>query len=339
MKTTTKKTIKTILFTLLIVALTACGSEESNSNGQKKEEIVFGNGDWDSVRFHTALAQYIVENGYGYETDAVTGSTPITLTGLKNGDVDAYMEVWTGNSSELYDEIIESGEVVELGVNFDDNAQGFYVPTFVIEGDDKRGIDPIAPDLKTVADLAKYPELFQDPENPDKGRIMGGPSGWDATMIMEEKVSTYGLDDKYNFFKPGSAAALAASIETAFQKGEPWVGYYWEPTWITGKYDLTLLEEPQFSQEKWDNGYGSEFPPNEVVVAATQSLPERAPEVAQFLTDYQSSSLLTAEALAYMQENDAQINDAVIWFLEEKEDVWTTWVDEEVEAEVKDSLQ
>lgn len=348
MKNVLSKGMKTVLFSLLIVALTACGANtgstgqeegQQNAEGQTtKEPIIFAGGDWDSVLFHNALAQYIVSVGYGYETDEIPGSTPASITGLQNGDLDVYMEVWKGNSAELYNKVIESGDVVELGINFDDNAQGFYVPTYIIEGDPERGIEPVAPDLKSVEDLKKYPQLFQDPENPDKGRVMGGPSGWDATTIMEQKLKTYGLDEMYTFFMPGSAAALATSIETAYQQGEPWVGYYWEPTWISGKYELTLLEEPAYSEELWSNGYGSQFPPNEVAIAANKSLPERAPEVADFLGKYKTSSALTAGALAYMQDNEATVEDAAKWFLTEHGDVWTTWVPEDVASKIKESL-
>jgi glycine betaine/proline transport system substrate-binding protein len=342
MKTFLKKGIKIILFSIVIIALTACGTngqEEGQQNQGNKEPIIFANGDWDSVRFHTALAQYIVKNGYGFETDSLASSTPASLTGLQNGDLDVYMEVWKGNSSDIYNKIIESGDVVELGINFDDNAQGFYVPTYVIEGDKERGIEPMAPDLKSVEDLKKYPELFKDPENPDKGRILGGPAGWDATRIMEQKVKTYGLDEMYTFFMPGSGTALATSIESAIQKGDPWVGYYWEPTWISGKHDLTLLEEPEFSEEKWNNGYGSQFPPNEVAIAAHKSLPERAPAVADFFKKYHTSSSLTAEALAYMQDNEASVEEAAKWFLEEHQVIWTKWVPEDVATKITESLK
>ena len=59
-----------------------------------------------------------------------------------------------------------------IATNFNDNSQGLYVPTYVIEGDAERGIEPVAPDLKTVEDLAKYPELFQDPEDDRRAELL-----------------------------------------------------------------------------------------------------------------------------------------------------------------------
>ena len=51
---------------------------------------------------------------------------------------------------------LDKGTIIKLSTNFDDNSQGLYVPTYVIEGDKERGIEAVAPDLKTVEDLAKY---------------------------------------------------------------------------------------------------------------------------------------------------------------------------------------
>jgi len=60
------------------------------------------------------------------------------------------------------------GTAIDLGPNFPDSTQGWYVPTYVIKGDKERGIEPMAPDLKTVEDMPKYWELFQNPQIPGK---------------------------------------------------------------------------------------------------------------------------------------------------------------------------
>jgi len=35
-------------------------------------------------------------------------------------------------------------------------------------------------------------------------------------------------------FSPGSGSVLQAVIAGVYEKGEPIVAYYWEPTWIMG---------------------------------------------------------------------------------------------------------
>lgn len=345
MKIFRKKRNMQFLLVLLIgismIGLTACGgNQEQGDVGEnaKKPKLVLGDAGWDSFMFHNEVAKLIIENGYGYETTVTMGSTPATFTGLKNGDIDIYMETWSSNIA-TYDEDVASGDILELSTNYNDNAQGFYVPTYVIKGDPERGIEPMAPDLKTVKDLAKYWEVFKDEEDPSKGRIYGAIPGWEIDTAMREKVKTYGLDENYNYFGPGSDAALASSIAAAYEKGEPWVGYYWEPTWVMGKYDMTLLEDEPYSEELWNNGYACEVPAVDVTVAVHKDMPEKAPEVVDFLKNYQTSSKLTSEALAYMQDNEAEADEAAKWFLKEHEDLWTKWVSEEVADKVKKAIQ
>ena len=71
------------------------------------------------------------------------------------------MEIWTSNIAEIYHDALDSGDVTELGVNFDGNTQRLICSTFVIKGDAARGIEPMAPGLKTVKDLAEYWQVFR----------------------------------------------------------------------------------------------------------------------------------------------------------------------------------
>ncbi len=337
------KVFLVLLLSFTLILATACSpTEESPGDDQvaKKETLVFADAGWDSIRFHNDVAKLIIENGYGYPTDVTMGSTSATFTGFTNGDIDIYMEAWVQNIEEIYNEAIESGDIIEVSTNFNDNAQGLYVPTYVIKGDAERGIEPMTPELKTVKDLAKYPEVFKDIEDPGKGRIYGAIPGWSVDEILRTKIETYGLDEMYNYFSPGSDTALSSSIVGAYEKGEPWVGYYWEPTWITGKYDLTLLEDEPFSEELWENGYASEWMPVDVTVAVYKDMLESAPEVVEFLKNYETSSQMTSAALAYMQDNEgATTEDAAKWFLNEHEDLWTNWVEEDVATKVKEAIQ
>ncbi|WP_430787927.1 ABC transporter substrate-binding protein [Virgibacillus flavescens] len=331
-----KKMLMLVSAAVLLV-LSACGGE-SESDG-KKEKIVFADAGWDSIRVHNSIAQKIIEEGYGYETEVTPGSTSATFLGLREGDIDVYMEAWTDNIKEVYNEATEAGDVEKVSVNFDDNVQGIYVPTYVIEGDEERGIEPMAPDLKTVEDLKKYPELFSDPAEPEKGRLINAPSGWAVAEAITKKMETYGLNDTFVNFMPGSDAAIVASLTDAIDAGEPWVGYYWSPTAVTAKFDLTLLEEPEFDKKVWEKTKGTEFPPNDVVVAVHKDMPDQAKDVVDFLSNYETSSKLTEEALKYMDKNQVSAEEAAVWWMKQHEDLWTGWVPEDVATKVKDSMK
>ena len=200
------------------------------------------------------------------------------------------------------------------------------MPRYVIEGDAERGIEPMAPDLKTVEDLKNYPEIFPDPADPNKGQILGSISGWAIDDVMRAKYEYYGLDEMYNYVDPGSDAALSASFKSAYEKGEPIVGYYWEPTWLTGMYDLVLLEDAEYVDEESFRAGMTEVPAVRLTVCVYKDFYEAAPEYCEFLANYQTSSALTAEALAYLQETDAEMEDAAIWFLTQHDELIDQWL-------------
>ncbi len=315
------------------IALAGCGEKAAK---QKDITIVFGEAGWDSIKFHDAVAMYIIQNAFGYKTEEVSGATAITYSALLKGDVDVYMEIWTDNLASYKDDV-SSGKIKEVGVNFDDNAQGLYVPRFVIEGDAERGIAPMAPDLEYVADLARYSHVFKDDETPGKGRMYGAIPGWEVDNIVFAKYQHYGLESNFVYFRAGSDAALAAAFAAAYGKGQAIVGYYWEPTWLTGKYDLVLLKDEPYDASVYRSGE-CEFPAVPVTICVSAQMEEKAPEVVRFLERYRTSSAMTSAALAYIEENNAFYMDAAKWFLKEYEEVWTAWLDDKEVKAVKATL-
>ncbi len=335
-----KRVLSVLLTAILAVGIcaqfTGCGNSSSS-----KGEIKFADVGWDSVRFNNAVAGLIAQSGYGYTWSETSGSTPIMHEALTKGEIDVNMEEWTDNI-QSYAIDLKAGLLQEMGTNFDDNIQGFYVPRYVIEGDASRGIEPMAPDLKTVQDLKKYASLFKDPEDPSKGRIYGAIPGWEVNEIMKKKVSFNGLDSMYNYFQPGSDSALSAAFTSAYQKGEPIVGYYWSPTWLLGKLDMVLLEDVPYTDAASYKEGRTACPSVDVTIATSNSFannPNNA-DYCSFLKRYRTSSALINEALAHMQDNPGvSYTDTAKWFLTEHQDLIDQWVQDPDKAEaVKASL-
>jgi len=328
-------TVMIILAALLLMTVGAAGC------AKKDEPVVLKLADagWDSIQLHNSIVSYILKHGYGVETEQISGTTPITWKAFLENDIQIYTEVW-GDLIPTYKDDLASGAIKEVSINFDDNAQGLYVPRYVIEGDAERGIEPMAPDLKTVKDLLNYKELFSDPEEPDKGRIYGAISGWEVDKILNNKFNAYGFADTFNYFQPGSDAALAASLVAAYEKGEPWVGYYWEPTWISGKYDLILLEdEPYTGDDEATKAGLTAFPTSRVTVAVNSELEKTQPDVVEFLSHYETSSALTASGLAVMNSEGLNTDQAAIRMLKDNPELLESWLtDSEVLKKVTTAL-
>ena len=324
-----------VLFMMsLMVSVTAGDVSAAPSKGT----LVLADVNWDSVQVHNRIAGFILEHGYGYKPDYIPGATIALWAGMERGDIDITMEIWVDNQLEAYERGINSGKVVDLGSNFPDSWQGWLVPTYVIKGDPERGIKPMAPDLKSVEDLSRYWKIFKDPENSDRGIFYSCIPGWECQKVNEKKFKAYGLDKHYNIFLPGSDAALNGSMAAAYRRGQPWFGYYWAPTWVLGKYDMTPIEEPPYDENKWGKSYACAYPSVKVNICVNSSLLKRAPEVVEFLKKYETTQDMANKFLAYMQDNDSDTRLVAIWFLKNYEPLWTTWVPADVEKKVKAAL-
>jgi glycine betaine/proline transport system permease protein/glycine betaine/proline transport system substrate-binding protein len=183
----------------------------------------------------------------------------------------------------------------------------------------------MAPDLKTVEDLKKYPELFKDPENPDKARIYGAIPGWMIDEVMHRKYLFYGLNESFNYFRCGSESVLFASLASAYNLGDPWVGYCYEPTWVTGKLDLILLGDAPYDPELFQDGK-CEIPKQLLRIVSSNKFASRAPDLLDFFSKYNTGSKKVSEALAYLDETNASHKDAAIWFLKNNDSLLDEWL-------------
>lgn len=321
------KKIISILMISSMFLLSGCssGGTESSNNG----EIVFADAGWDSIKLHNAIAGTIAEEVFGYSWREAPGSSTVLHEGLLMGEIDVHMENWTDNLVS-YEHDLKAGKFKELGINFDDNNQGIYVPRYVIEGDETRNINPLAPDLKYVWDLKNYSDVFKDEENPDKGRIYGAIPGWEVDKIMYNKYLNYGLDENFIYFRPGSDAALSAAMVSAYEKGLPIAAYYWDPTWMMGKYDFVLLEDEPFDKLTYTEGKTA-LPSVKVTIGASNKFydNETNKEFIEFLSKYHTSSEMTSKGLAHMQETGDSYKDTAIWFLKENDNLIDEWLNKD----------
>lgn len=328
-----KKLSLLVAFIIALMTITGCSSKAPTTT----TTIVATNNGWDSQVLHNEIAKFIVENAYeGYVFETSTGSSTMNWQALLAGDIDLDIESWTDNVVTYQDDVAR-GDIVELGVLVSDSKQGLYVPRYVIEGDAERGIAPIAPDLKTVEDLKKYPNLFPDEENPDRGRIYGSIPGWMADEILYKKYEFYGLDESYNYVRLGSDATLFASLVSAYNLGNAWVGYCYEPTWVTGQLDVVLLEDAPYDPALYAEGKCA-FPSQALKIVSSSKFAEKAPDLVEFFQKYHTGSQLISKALAHLDETGATHAETAKWLLQENDNLLTEWLPADKAEKVRAAL-
>ena len=330
----TKNIVKKAIFPLVICMMVLGGC---SAPAEDTTVIKFSDNSWDSQKLHNEIAKIVVENGFdGYEVEFNTASSTLNWQAMIKGDVDLDIESWTENV-DSYEGDIANGSIIEVGDLVPDSVQGFYVPRYVIEGDAERGIEPLAPDLKHVRDIAKYPEVFENAEDPDMGRIYGATPGWMIDEIMYNKYMHYELDDKFEYTRLGSEATVNASLEAAYNKGEGWVGYGFEPTLVSGKLDLVRLEDEPYEESLLMSG-ACEVPSQVLKIVSSSTFAERAPDLVPFFEKYQTGSDLIASTLVYLDENKSTHEEAAIWLLTENPELLDQWLTEEQASKVKEAL-
>ncbi len=351
--------IRRLAAAILALALLASGpalAQDATECGGFDRPIVFGELGYDSADILTDLARFVLEAGFGCETDAIPGATLPILQGVVRGDIDVDMEVWTDNTPPFWREAMAAGTIRELSPVFDDAEQGFYVPRYLVEGDAERGIEPLAPDLRSVFDLPQYAELFRDPEQPDKGRFYNCVIGWYCEGVNNVKMVVYELEDHFTNFRPGTGIALETTMATAYARGEPWLGYYWEPTGIMGRLDMLRLEEPPYDEECFEHmnimaeadtpelaTTACDYPIVVAVVGLGADFADTIPgPIETFLDAMQLPTETINELLAYIEEHDASTQDTALFFLRERPEMWEAWladVDPAVTEGVRSALR
>lgn len=325
-----KKTTRSLLLLAMVLLCVSAGCSAAGgaATGKEKTALTFADVGWDSIKLNNALAGLVAEKVFGYTWQETPGSTPISHEALLKGEIDVHMEEWTGNIPS-YAPDLRAGRFVELGVNFDDNRQGFYIPRYVADR---------YPDLKTVKDLARHAELFPDPEDASRGIVYGGIVGWEITEIMNRKIAAYGLDEHYNYFVSGSDAVLSAAMVSAWDRKAPIVAYYWEPTWLLGKYDFILLEDEPYDAARFQEGFGA-CPAVTVTVAASNEFAASNPEFCAFLARFGMPAAVISEALAYMNSSNAGYKEAAEWLLAKSHpELLDRWLSPEQAARMRAAL-
>ena len=197
---------------------------------------------------------------------------------------------------------------------------GWYVPRYVIEGDAARGIEAVAPDLKTYADLNKYGHLFTTPETAPKGRLVACPvAAWQC--MDKERAAGLGVD--YVAVELGSETAHWSELDSAYSRGEPILAYAWEPHWVHAKYDLVEIGLPPHTDDGWP---ATDWPEDATYHSGSPTLKERAPDAYKFLQKMKLGNTEQAKIILAVDVEGVKLDKAVRDWMSKNEATWKAWL-------------
>lgn len=306
-------------------------------------DVVIASMNWQSAEVLAAVDQLILSEGYGCNAEIISGDTVPTITSMiERGSPDLAPEGWVDLIPELMQRGLAEGTIVAAARSLSDDAvQGWWIPKYVADAN---------PDIKTIDDALAHPELFPDPEDPSKGAVHNGPTGWGGTVVTAQLYNAYGAEAAgFTLIDTGSAAGLDGSIARAYERGEGWVGYYWAPTALLGRYEMVKLDHGvPFDEAEWTrcntvadcpDPQKNDWPKDTVTTLVTPAFAERAgPEVMDYLNKRSWSNATVNALMAWMTDSQATGEDGARHFLTENEDLWSGWVTPEAAERIKAAL-
>ena len=297
---------------------------------------------WDSATFIANVDRFILEHAYGCDAQLVPGDTIPTGTSMvEKGEPDVASELWTNSFPRAIDQGVAEGRLVVAGMTFADGGEeGFWVPSYMVAD---------RPELATIEGVVAHAELFKNPEDPSESLFMGCPAGWGCQIVNDNLYRALNLEEAgFALGDPGSAAGLAGSLAKAYERGEPWFGYYWAPTALLGKHEMVKVDfgtgadleefhscttQPDCAEPK-----PTMYPPSPVHTLITADLVERSPQAVTYLATRAFGNAFLNGFLAWMEENQADGETAMAHFLTSYEDLWHPWVPEDAVPRIMSAL-
>ena len=309
------------------IAMAAMVASAVAPAAESKGTIRLSEVDWTGGLVDMTLAKIILEEEMGYEVETVYLDTQALWVAAAGGDVDLIVERWPsveGKQMEAYlKEHGGTGEVLDMGHMGIVGNTGYYVPRYVIEGDAERGIEAMAPDLKSWEQLNKYKDLFKSLETGDKGRWVGCPvRAWDCRD--DERIAALGLD--YTNVTLGSEIAQWTELEAVYTRGEPILLHAWTPHWVQAKYELVEIELPPATDECWATDYGCDYPTDMCLNVASAAFVEKHPGVGEFWRNFFLTNDHQAQMIYTIDVDGADLEQTVRAWMAANEDLWRPWI-------------
>ena len=325
-KTVEVERIETVIEVVVTATPTSLPTATPTPNANKT--IVFSDLNWSSALLQNRIAGFIVEHGYGYYVDFLTGDTMSLFPALIRRDSHVTMEIWLPNQQDVWAEALKDGTVISVGSSLDANWQSmFVIPRYTQEAN---------PGLVSYTDIEAHKDLFARPGSDGKAVLINCIFGWKCEQVNTAKHALYGMQNYVKLVSPGSAAGLFADLESAHANGDHWLGYLWGPTKTPVTLDLVVLEEP-VCPPGCDPAQGYAYPVAEVLIGISTDLETRAPDVVDMLRKYDFVGAEQVAAEIWMSDNDATETEAAINWLSTST-YWHAWVTDEARNYVEAAL-
>lgn len=278
--------------------------------------------DWASSQIITEVATFLMENGYGCKVTKVPSSTvPSVASIAETGKPDIVTEMWV-NLAPVYSKLEKEGKIkTATKVYSDGGVEGWWIPEYVAKK---------YPESRTIEGILKNPKLV--------GSLFHNcPVGWGCRIVNDNlKVAFEFKKHGLKIFNHGSAETLSSSLAAAYVDQKPWLGYYWGPTAILGKYAMVKVDLGPYVEKAYGcvktkgctNPQKTAYPPGLVVTGVTTNFAQKNPEIFELMENISFTHKRMSGLLAWKEGNKATIQETAVRFISQNPKMWKKWVNQ-----------
>lgn len=329
--------LKTLSAFALIISATSSFAAKNDCG-----DLTIADMSWTSATLIANVDSFILTEGYDCNVELVPGDTNATGASIiERGEPDIAPELWINSMAEAIAKGIAEKRIRVAGKSLlDGGEEGFWIPKYLVDKN---------PTLVSMEEILKHPELFKHPEDDSLGALYSCPAGWNCQLSTGHLFEAFNMEERgFDLIDPGSAAGLSGSIAKAYERKEGWLGYYWAPTAVLGKYEMVKVDfgsgidlehfQTCLTQEYCENPKPSMYPPSPVNTVTTEVFANEKTNVYKYLTKRSFTNAKMNTLLAWMEDNQAEGYIAAEYFLKNNEAIWSTWVSKEAAKKIKAAL-
>ena len=309
------RTVRALATTVLAgLVLAACGGGDVDETAGT---VSLAANPWPGSYANAHVAAEVLARELGLEVRIVEIDENAQWAGLDDGSIDASLEIWpSGHADNVATYIDELGTVEHGGALGALGQIGWFTPTSVIDAN---------PTFASWEGLLGSEGVFATTETRTSGRFLAADPSF--VQFDEAIIANLGLD--LVVVQSGSEAAQLATVEAAIARDEPVLFYFYTPHWLHARYDLTMVELPEWTEEcealpaaERDCGY----PQDVLFKAFNADLAQRLPQAHAILSAMRLTNA-DQDAITFaidVEGQDPQVA-AQAW-VDANEAVWRAWL-------------
>lgn len=315
--TTDSILVRYVCALLLAVSLAACGDDDGNTG---PGTIRLAQNAWLGSELNATVAQILLEEqmGFAAELQAINEDAQWDLVAA--GDIDASLEVWpSGHADDIQRYIEDEGSIENGGPLGPIGRIGWYVPAYVVAE------NPSLASWEGFADPA-VAVAFATPASSGHGQFLGA----DPTFVQFDTdiIRNLGLDFQVVFAGPEDA--ILNAVETALQRRDPLLFYFWTPQPLHARVELTRVTLPPHSDECYatadEGGVDCDYPPDQLLKILWPGLRREAPAAYQFLRNFNYRTEDQVEMIEAVEVDGKTPEEAARGWIEANEAIWQEWI-------------